>query len=81
MNKPIDILEDREQRNRLRFIAFIIPEFARQFKMNSADAYQYLKKYGGIDFIFEHWWTLHVESPFSACRDIYKICFKNGGPR
>ena len=81
MNKPIDILEDREQSNRLGFIAYIIPEFARQFKMNSADAYQYLKKYGGIDFIFEHWWTLHVDNPILSCRDIYEVCLENGGMR
>ena len=76
-----DILENKEQLNKLRFITFIIPEFARSYKMDKQEAYRYLKKYGGLDFIFEHWWALHVDKPFWAVRDIYYICYQNGGLR
>ena len=76
-----NILENREQLNKLRFITFIIPEFARSYKMDKQEAYRYLKKYGGLDFIFEHWWALHVDNPFLAVRDIYEICYQNGGLR
>jgi len=77
----VNVLEDKEQRNKVRFIAFIIPEFARSYKMNKPEAYQYLKQYGGLDFIFEHWWALHTDNPFWAVRDIYEICRQNGGRR
>ena len=77
----IDILKDKEKRDKLRFITFIIPEFARTYKMEKPEAYKYLKKYGGIDFIFEHWWALHTDNPFWAVHDIYKICLQNGGQR
>ena len=49
--------------------------------MDKQEAYRYLKKYGGLDFIFEHWWALHVDNPFLAVRDIYEICYQNGGLR
>ena len=77
----IDILEDKEKRDKLRFVTFIIPEFARTYKMAKPEAYRYLKKYGGIDFIFEHWWALHTDNPFWAVHDIYKVCLQNGGLR
>ena len=50
----VNILENKEKRDKLRFVTFIIPEFARTYKMEKPEAYKYLKKYGGIDFIFEH---------------------------
>jgi hypothetical protein len=70
---------DEETRDKVKFITFIIPQFARAFKMNKQDAYLYLKKYGGLDFLFEHWWTLHTENPFWAIRSLYKVCRNNGG--
>jgi hypothetical protein len=72
---------DKEAGNRLSFITFIIPEFARSYKMNKQDAYLYLKKYGGLDYLYEHWWALHTDNPFWAVRDLYEVCYKNGGLR
>jgi len=77
----INILEDKEKRDKLRFVTFIIPEFARTYKMDKPAAYKYLKQYGGIDFIFENWWALHTDNPFWAVHDIYKVCLRNGGLR
>jgi len=41
----IDILEDKEKRNKVRFITFIIPEFARSYKINKSwvEIYDLLK--------------------------------------
>ena len=77
----IDIIKDDEKRNKIRFISFIIPEFARAYKMNKQEVYRYLKTYGGLDFLFENWWTLHTDNPFGAVRDMYEICYQNGGKR
>jgi hypothetical protein len=72
---------DKEASDRISFITFIIPQFARAYKMNRQDAYRYLKKYGGIDFLFEHWWALHTDNPFWAVHSLYKVCRNNGGLR
>ncbi|MDR3111060.1 MAG: DUF3791 domain-containing protein [Planctomycetaceae bacterium] len=46
---------DNETKNKIGFITFIIEEFASTYKMNRRESYQYLKKYGGLDYIFECW--------------------------
>jgi hypothetical protein len=38
-----------------------------------------LKKYGGLDYIDKCWWALHIDNPYWALRDIYKVCRNNGG--
>ncbi|GAB6010649.1 DUF3791 domain-containing protein [Viscerimonas tarda] len=46
---------DKETSDKGSFITFIIPEFASAYKMNIQDAYFYLKKYGGMDYLNECW--------------------------
>ncbi|MDR0414252.1 MAG: DUF3791 domain-containing protein [Prevotellaceae bacterium] len=72
---------DREVQNKILFMAFIITKFARAYKMSKPDAYRYLKKYGGIDFLDECWWALHIDNPYWAVKDLYKVCRNNGGLR
>ena len=74
-------MPNKETSDRLSFTVFIISKFADTYKMNRQEAYFYLKRYGGIDFIFEHWWALHTDNPFWAVRDIQEICYQNGGQR
>lgn len=72
---------DKETSDKVGFISYIIPKFADEYKMGAQDAYLYLKKYGGLDFLMEHWWALHTDNPFWAVRDLYDICYENGGMR
>jgi hypothetical protein len=43
---------DKATGDKISFITFIIPEFAAAYKMKISDAYRYLKKYGGLDFLY-----------------------------
>jgi len=61
----------KETRDEISFLTFIVPEFAAAYKMNIQDAYRYLKQYGGIDYLREHWWALHREP--DVCRWGYKV--------
>ena len=70
---------DRETQNKVGFMAFIINKFACTYKMNRQSAYLYLKKYGGLEFLNEHWWALHTDNSFWAVRDMYEVCYENGG--
>ena len=72
---------DKDTRDEISFIAFIIPEFAYAYKMPVQDAYRYLKKYGGLDYLYRHWWTLHTEDPYWSLKSLYAVCHKNGGLR
>jgi hypothetical protein len=42
---------NKANRDEISFISFIIPKFAAAYKMNIQKAYQYLKQYGGIDYL------------------------------
>jgi len=64
-----------------KYGSFIITMFARAYKMSKQNAYFYLKKYGGMDFLFRHWWTLHIEDPYWSLKELYGVCYKNGGFR
>ena len=70
---------DNETSNKIHFITFIITMFARAYKMNKQEAYRYLEKFGGLDYLFKHWWTLHTEDPYWSLKSLYAVCYKNGG--
>jgi hypothetical protein len=72
---------DKDTKDEISFISFIIPEFAYAYKMQVQEAYRYLKKYGGLDYLYEHWWALHTDNPFWTVRDMHEICYQNGGWR
>jgi hypothetical protein len=72
---------DKQTSDKVAFISYIIPKLADAYKMNVQDAFFYLKKYGGWDFLNEHWWALHTDNPFWAVCDIFEICRQNGGLR
>ncbi len=72
---------DKETSDKISFISFIIPKFAETYKMNIQEAYFYLKKYGGLSFLSECWWTLHADNDIWAIHDIYEVCKQNGGLR
>ena len=72
---------DKKTSDKVSFLSFIIPEFAAAFKMKISDAYKYLKKYGGLEFLLKHWWALHTDNEYYTLLDLYEICLKNGGQR
>jgi hypothetical protein len=72
---------DKATSDKISFISYIIPKFATDYKMGMQQAYQYLKKYGGLDFLMEHWWALHTDNDIWAVHDIYQVCRNNGGLR
>jgi hypothetical protein len=72
-------LSDREAENRMSYITFVINEFPEAFKMGKPEGYQYLKKYGGLDYICRHWWALHIDNQTHVMDDIFDICKRNGG--
>ena len=67
---------DKETSDKVSFIAFIVPEFAAAFKMKISDAYKYLKKYGGLEFLHKHWWALHTDNEYYTLLDLYEIALK-----
>ena len=71
----------KETSDKISFVSYIVPAFADAYKMNAQDAYFYLKKHGGLDFLMKHWWALHTDNVLYTLDDIYTICRQNGGLR
>ena len=70
---------NKEISDKISFMTYIVPAFADAYKMNVQDAFFYLKKYGGWDFLKEHWWALHTDNVLYALDDLYEVCYENGG--
>ena len=77
----INKLLSKETTDKVGFLSFIVPEFAKSYKMSMPDSYLYLKKYGAWDYLNENWWALHTDNPFWTVRYLYDVCYKNGGLR
>jgi len=72
---------DKQTGDKVSFISFIIPKFAESYKMNMQDAYFYLKKYGGLEYLYDCWWALHTDNDIWTVHNIYEVCRQNGGMR
>ena len=69
----------REEINILDYIVVCISEFATRYEMHMRDAYLYLKKYKGIEFLKEFYDVEHTLSFDEAIDDVVAICRRNGG--
>lgn len=69
----------KEEVNMLNYIIVCISEFAGRYGMHMRDAYLYLTKYKGIEFLKEFYDVEHTLSFDDAIDDVASVCRKNGG--
>ena len=69
----------KADRNLLDYIVVCISEFANRYEMHMRDAYVYLNRYKGIEFLKEFYDVEHTLSFEDALDDLVAICRKNGG--
>jgi len=58
---------DRETKNRIGYINFIILRFARGFKMLIPESFRYLDQYGGQNFLYKNYEYEHTQSERRHC--------------
>ena len=68
-----------EERKRIAYIVACIGEFARASGMAAQDAFNYLHRYGGIDFLIECYDTEHLLSLHDAVEDLKLVTQRSGG--
>lgn len=73
------MLLDEVMEERMDYTNFMINEFAEAYKIDKPEGYRYLKKFGGLDYIREHWWALHTDNQCHVLNEIFDLCRKNGG--
>lgn len=66
-------------RYKAEYIVLVIRRFAEHYSLQIKQAYQYLKRYGGIAFIDDCYEAEHTLSLDDAVEDLSKVCFNQGG--
>ena len=66
-------------KNKIAYIIAVVNEFATRFSLNSQQAYRYLDRFKGIDFVDEFYGVEHTQSFEDVVDDLALYCHKNGG--
>ena len=65
--------------DKIAYIIAIVNEFAARFSLNPQQAYKYLDRFKGIDFVDEFYNVEHTQSFDDVVDDLALLCRKNGG--
>jgi len=61
------------------YTVFVIDIFAQESKISMRDAHNYLRTYGGLAFLRQHYEAEHCENPEYTLQSLKEICHRNGG--
>lgn len=65
--------------NRLEFVVACVGEFSTTFQLSNSQAYAYLRRFSGIEYLLKHYNALHT-LPINEVVDYLKVlCQRNGG--
>jgi hypothetical protein len=65
--------------NIIDYVVCCVGAFASKYSLSNVQAYSYLKRYSGIDFLIDHYEAEHTLSIENAVDDLRLICKKEGG--
>lgn len=65
--------------NMIEYIICCVGAFAKRYRLSNTQAYSYLKRYEGIDFLIDCYDVEHTLSIDNAVSDLQVLCFNNGG--
>ena len=69
----------REERNTIGYTVALISEFAHHFGISSRQAYTYLKRFKGMEHLYNHYVVLHTQSFPDTIDALAQVCTNNGG--
>lgn len=65
--------------DKIEYIVCCVGAFAERFSLTNAQAYAYLRRFTGINFLLECYEAEHTLSIDDAVDDLKHICMQNGG--
>lgn len=65
--------------DKINYIIALITEFAQRHQLSTQQAYLYLKKYKGLEFVDEFYDVEHTQSFENSVEDITFYCHRMGG--
>ncbi len=72
-------MSEKELRQRVLYFIFVIQDFSERYKIPVRNAFLYIQRYKGLDFLEEHYAAEHLLSMEDVLDDVTKVCQKNGG--
>lgn len=72
-------MNKRDIANRIEYVISCVGAFAMRFNLSNAQAYAYLRRFTGIDFLLDCYEAEHTLSIDDAVEDMKDICLKEGG--
>lgn len=70
---------NKQLSNRVTYIIYCINAFAERYKLSTKQAFAYLQRFKGLDFLDECYEAEHQLSLNDAVNDLANICKQNGG--
>lgn len=65
--------------DKLEWTIIFVNEFGRRFGLNLKQAFNYLSRFKGIEFVDKHYDYCHTQSFQSMICDIAEYCHRKGG--
>ena len=72
-------LMDKKTKNRVEYIIAVIGDFARTHSLTTMQAYRYLERFKGLDFIDKFYEVNHTFSFEDVIDDLTIYCHRKGG--
>lgn len=69
----------RTEKNKLNFMVALIAEFVSTYKLKQKQAFNYLNRFKGLQFLHKHYEVLHTQSFEDVIDDLAMVCRNNGG--
>ena len=69
----------RTEKNKLDFTIALIAEFAATYKLKQKQAFNYLNRFKGMQFLHKHYDVLHTQSFEDVIEYHSMVCRNNGG--
>lgn len=68
-----------EETNKLKYTIALVAEFAKKYGIAEKQAYNYMQRFKGTDYLSSFYDVLHTQSFEDAIESMSIICQRNGG--
>lgn len=69
----------RTEQNKIKFIIALVAEFSRTYQLKQKQAFNYLRRFKGLDFLEKHYNIMHTQSFEDVIESLIIVCQRNGG--
>lgn len=72
-------MDKKKIQDRIEFVVACVGAFAQRYDLTNSQAYAYLRRFTGIEFLLECYEAEHTLSIENAVSDLQVLCNRKGG--